>query len=56
MISSQAQRCRHRYLLRLLLQVSPLRTAGVADILGGQWIFPAAITRCEPVTGMERNP
>jgi len=38
------------------MQVSPLRIAGIADTLGGQWIFPAAITGCEPVTAMERNP
>jgi len=36
--------------------ISPLRTAGVADTLGGQWIIPAAITRCEPMTVMECNP
>jgi len=35
---------------------SPLRTAGVADTLGDQWIVPAAITRREPMTVMECNP
>jgi len=35
---------------------NPPRTADVADTLGGQWIFPAAITHCEPMTVMERNP
>ena len=35
---------------------SLLRSAGVVDTLGGQWIFPATITRCELMTVMERNP
>ena len=33
--------------------ISPLRAAGVADTLGGQWIIPAAITRREPMTVIE---
>jgi hypothetical protein len=36
--------------------VGTLRTAGMADTPGDQWIFPVAITRCEPVTVMEPNP